>query len=287
MSSWSGARQFAQAKKIQEPVRFFQTREGGFCSNFNQLFLAYSNAVKNSSSLFIHDVPNSVGQTFPLFQSILKDNSTLKYIKEIPSNSKVIDPIASDFTKSTPIQTMKRMAKDLFFYNGATQEQIMNRIRGAGLDRTLFDVGVHIRSGDKITSGEMKAIPMRDYVNALSNFSKRMGKQNLSVFVMTDNMKLFEELKRLSPPSWSYTTLQETTSYTANGHTQYIFNSLPSSKRQDHFYQFLAELHIMQNTPNLIVTFSSHVGRFLYLTSSFQHTADSIVSLDIQQWSLV
>jgi hypothetical protein len=289
MTSWGGNRQFAQAKKTQEAVSFFQTTEGGFCSNFNNLFLAYVNAVKNSSPLYIHDFPNSVGQTFPLFQSILKDNSTIKYLKEIPPNSKALDwnKLSSQFLNSTNIQTLKRIARDLFYYNGDAQERIMSRIRGAGLERTLFDVGVHIRSGDKITTGEMNSVPILNYVNALSTFSRRLGKPNLSIFVMTDNMKLFDQLKQLSPSTWSYSTLQSPSSYTADGHTQFEFNVLPSSTRQDLFYQFLTELHILQNTPNLVVTYSSNVGRFLYLTSRFQHTADSIVSLDVPQWSLV
>lgn len=289
MTSWGGNRQFAQAKKVQEPVSFFQTTQGGFCSNFNLLFLAYANAVRNSSPLYVHDYPNSVGQTFPLLQSILKDNSTIKYLKDIPPNSKAMDSnkLVSQYVNSTNIQTLKRMARDLFFYNGDTQEKIMSRIRGAGLERTAFDVGVHIRSGDKITTGEMKSIPITDYVNALNSFSRRLGKPKLSVFVMTDNIKLFEELKRLSPPAWTFTTLQGVSSYTQNGHTQYSYNTLPASTREDLFYQFLTELHILQNTANLIVTYSSNVGRFLYLTSRFQHTADSIVSLDVPQWSLV
>jgi hypothetical protein len=256
------------------------------------LFIAYANAVKTSSSLYVHDFPNSVGQTFPLFQNILKDNSTLKYLKDIPANSKALEwnKIKYDYLSlngATNLQTLKRLARDLFFYNGETQEKIMNRIRGAGLERTIFDVGVHIRSGDKITTGEMKAIPITEYLNALNTFSKRLGKPKLSVFVMTDNMKLFEELKKISPPTWSFTTLESTSPYTANGHTQYSFNVLPSSAREDLFYLFLTELHIMQNTPNLIVSYSSNVGRYLYLTSRFQHTADSILSLDVPKWSLV
>ncbi len=289
MTSWGGNRQFAQAKKIQEPVSFFQTTQGGFCSNFNLLFLAYTNAVKNTTPLYVHDFPNSVGETFPLLQSILKENSTIKYLKDVPPNSKSLDPnkLSNQFILSTNFTTLKRMARDLFFYNGDTQEKIMSRIRGAGLERTLFDVGVHIRSGDKITTGEMKAVAISDYVNALGQFARRLGKPNLSVFVMSDNMKLFDELKRLSPPNWNFITLQGTIPYTINGHTQYQFNTLPSAQRQELFYQFLTELHILQNTPNLVVTYSSNVGRFLYLTSRFQHTADSIVSLDVPKWSLV
>lgn len=287
MTSWLGTRQFAQSgskSKTQESVSFFQTTEGGFCSNFTQLFLAYADAVKNSSPLYVHDVPSAVGPTFPLLQTILKDNSTVKYLKDIPQNSQRIDP--SKLSTLTSVPVLRRMARDLFMYNGDTQEKIMTRIKGAGLERTQFDVGVHIRSGDKITTGEMKAISIDEYVRALSMYSRKLGKK-LSIFVMTDNITLFEELKQRSDPSWSFTTLQGVSNYTLQGHTQYSFTTLPSAVRQDLFYQFLTELHILQNIPNLVVTYSSNIGRFLYLTSRFQHTSDSIISLDVPVWSLV
>ncbi len=289
MTSWAGTRQYAQVKKVQESVSYFQTTQGGFCSIFNLLFAAYLNASKNSSILYVHDSPNSVGISFPMLQTILRENSSIKYLKELNDSSK---PLSLNEIKKTPFiastntQTLKRMARDLFFYNSDTQEKIISRIRSAGLERTLFDVGIHIRSGDKITTGEMAAIPIRDYVNALQSFSKRLGKGNLSVFVMTDNMKLYNDLIKASPPNWNFTTLQKPSNYTMNGHIQYTFNTMSSTDRMEHFYQFLTELHILQNTPNLVVTYSSNIGRFLYLTSRFQHTADSIISLDISQWSL-
>lgn len=260
MTSWGGTRQFALQKKTQEPVSFFQTTQDDVCSNFNLLFLAYTTAVKNTLQLYVHDVPNPVGESFPLLQSILKDNSTIKYLKEIPPNSRALDPmkLAKEFPNTINFQTLKRMARDLFFYNGDAQEKIMSRIRGAGLERTLFDVGVHIQ-GD------------RDYVTALQTFAKRLGKPNLSIFVMADSANEVETLKRRSPPNWSFTTFQTT----------------PPSTRQELFYQYLTELHILQNIPNLVLSYSSSVGRFLYLTSRFSHTADSIVSLDVRQWSIV
>lgn len=264
MTSWGGNRQYAQPKKVQEAVSFFQTTEEDLATNFNLLFVAYANAVRNSSSLYVHDVPNSVGQGFPLFQTILKDNSTLKYLKEIPPNSKALNPqaIKADFNRSTNFATLKRMARDLFFYNGETQEKIMTRIRGTGIERTVFDVGLVINAQDKITTAM--------YVNALTTFAKRLGKQNLSVFVMTDSPKSMDDLKKACPPSWTFMTMGSF-----------------SIQKEDLFYQFLTNLHILQNTPNLIVNYSNSIGRFLYLTSRFQHTADSLVSLDLQQWSLV
>jgi hypothetical protein len=196
MTSWGGNLQYAQVKKVQESVPFFQTTQGGFCSNFNLLFLAYINATRNSSILHVHDSPNSVGLTFPMLQTILRENSSIKYLKEVSDASKALTTnqiVNNPFLSSINLTTLKRMARDLFFYNGDTQEKILTRIRSEGLERTLFDVGVHIRSGDKITTGEMKSIPIQSYVAALQSFSKRLGKANLSIFVMTDNMKFDEE----------------------------------------------------------------------------------------------
>ena len=289
MSSWAGNRQYAQVKKIQDSVSYFQTTQSGFCSTFTLLFSAYINATRNSSILYVHDSPNSVGLTFPILQTILRENSSIKYLKDVPDNSKALNlnEIKNNpFLQSINMATLKRMARDLLTYNGDTQEKILTRIRSAALERTLFDVGVHIRSGDKITTGEMKVIPIQSYVNALQSFSKRLGKPNLSVFVMTDNMKLYSDLVKASPPNWKFVTLQQSSRYTSNGHDQFTFNTLPSNERMEHFYQFLTELHILQNTPNLVVTYSSYIGRFLFLTSRFQHTADSITSLDVPQWSL-
>jgi hypothetical protein len=266
MTSWSGNRQFAQVKKQQESVSYFQTTQEDICTNFNRLISAYLTCTRTSSLLYIHDSPNSVGVTFPMLQTILRENSSIKYLKEIPDNSRVLgsnEIMNNTFLQSINMTTLKRIARDLFFYNGDTQEKIMTRIRSAGLERTLFDVGVYIHSGDNIR--------MNEYVNALQSFSTRLGKKNLSIFVMTDNQKLSKDLRNASPPNWTFGTLQ---------------NASFSQDYLDNFYQFLTELHILQNTPNLVVSYSNNVGRFLYLTSRFQHTADTILSLGVRQWSL-
>jgi hypothetical protein len=265
MTSWGGNRQYAQVKKVQESVSYFQTTQDDVCSNFTLLFSAYLNATRNSSLLYIHDFPNSIGATFPMLQAILRENSSIKYLKEVPEKSKSLDPnqiAMNPYLESTNIQTLKRVARDLFFYNSDAQDKIMTRIRSAGLERTAFDVGVHI-------STKMGGIPIQMYVNALQSFSRRLGKANLSIFVMTENKSLYTELVKESPQSWNFTNLQ----------------SFSKDTIED-FYQFLTELHILQNTPNLIVNYSDNIGRFLYLSSRFQHTTDSITSLDIQQWSL-
>jgi hypothetical protein len=287
MTSWAGNRGFPSVKKTMEAVEYFEPTQGGFCSNMNMLFYCYLRALKNTDSLYVHDFPNCISDIFPLFQSILKTNSTVKYLREIPKDSKKItnkDVLAPNLV-NMPFSRLKSIARDLFSYNSDTQGKISDRIRGRGLERTVFDVGVHIRSGDKITTGEMKRLSVSDYVNALSVFQQRIGKPTLKIFVMTDNISMYDQLQKASPPTWSFTSLAEPGFYNQNGHLQDLFNSLTPEKKLDLFYQFLTELHIMQNIPNLVVTFSSHIGRFLYLTSRLVTTKDNILSLDMPEWS--
>lgn len=281
MTSWSGTRGFPSLKKTAEPVVYFQPTTEGFCQNMMNLFYAYVHATKNAESLYIYDTPNCISEIYPLFQSILRTNSTLKYLKDIPKDSKKIQikDMMDPSMKTLPFSRVKTLARDLFSYNPDTQGKIMDRIRGYGLERTVFDVGLHIRTN------RIKRLTVADYVAALTVFQQRLGKQNLKIFVMTDNFTLFDQLQKASPSNWSFTTLDEPAFYNQNGHTQFIFNSLTAEKKTELYYQFLTDLHIMQNIPNLIVSFSSHIGRFLYLTSRLITTKDNILSLDVPDWT--
>jgi hypothetical protein len=223
-----------------------------------------------------------------MFQSILNENSLIKYLKEIPKNTKRMDynTIVNNHSLSAmPFSRMKKTAQNIFSFNSSAQEKITSLIRERGLERTRFDVGVHIRSGDKITTGEMKTIGINEYVQALRKVQNNLKKKDLNIFVMTDNISLYEELLARGDPSWSMTTLEETSAYTAKGHNQGVFNLLPQEKRVSLFYQFLTELHIMQRIPNLVLTFSSNVGRFLYLTSYAVQDEENVISLDVPKWS--
>lgn len=290
MTSWAGNRGYALPKKQTLLVNeYFQPTTGGICSNLNAFFYAYVRATKTSDILYVYDHPNCVSDTFPMFQSILRENSMIKYLKDQPTSGKRLDYSTIFNTvslNSVPFRKLKELARGLYFYNSETQDKIMSLIQNKGLERTFFDVGVHIRSGDMISTAGMKTIPIQDYVTALQTFSRRLGKSNLNVFVMTDNIDLYKNLVTASPSSWNFTTLDEAGLHNLKGHTQLTFNSLSVKLKTDLFYLFLTELHIMQNIPNLVVTFSSNVGRFLYLTSRLVQSTDNIISLDVPTWNI-
>lgn len=281
MTSWAGNRGFAPLKKKEEAISYFQPTEDGICSNMNRLFYAYVQAAKISDPLYVHDTPNCIGPEFPMFERILRDNSTIKYLKRVPDGSrqlKLSDIENQQTISSIPFQRLKQLARDFYFYNGDTQGKILETIQSAGLARTLFDIGVHIRTGDK------PRVAIKEYINAIRTFGSRIGKTSLNIFVMTDNINAYTQLKNASPSNWTFTTLQEPSFYTANGHTPAGFAALSEEKRQQLFYAFLTDLHLLQNIPNIVVSFSSSIGRFLYLTNRLITSKENCISVDVPEW---
>lgn len=267
---------------------YFQTTEAGLCSNFNGFLYSAIHAQRQGDILYVHDKPNCVGANFTLFETILRENANIIYLKNKPTSGKnYMENISqtSGTLANTSIRRVREMAQNIFWYNPETQERIRVNLENRGISRTVFDAGVHIRSGDKITTGEMKEVPISKYIDHLRTIQRRLNKKTLSVFVMTDNYKLFEELKKAGEPSWTYTSFVTNTPYFANGHVQLDFNLLPAEERVKLFYQFLTELWVMQNIANLVVSYSSNVGRFLYIMNRRIESADSILSVDVPTWS--
>lgn len=267
---------------------YFTPTDGGLCSNFNGFLYSAIHAQRQGDILYVYDKPNCIGPNFSLFETILRSNANIIYLKEKPSSGKnYTETISQTYgtLANMSIRRLREVAQNVFWYTPEVQERIRVNLENKGISRTVFDAGVHIRSGDKITSGEMKDIPISKYVEALRTIQRRLNKKTLSVFLMTDNYSKFEELKKAGDSSWTYTTFVTNTAYFLNGHVQDKFNSLPTEERLKLFYQFLTELWVMQNIGNLVVSYSSNVGRFLYIMNRRIESSDSIISVDVPKWS--
>jgi hypothetical protein len=178
----------------------------------------------------------------------------------------------------------QRAATAIFQLNQETQSKLAEFLTSRKFPlQTQFDVGLHIRSGDKITKGEMQEVSVDTYFLALETIAKKLKKQKLNVFVMTDNTTLFQKLSAKCPRGWMLYTLQEEYAYTRLGHNQAAFNLMPARVRNQSYIQFLAELEIMKRMPHLVVTFTSHIGRWLSITNTVAKRED-IVSLDEVDW---
>ena len=89
-------------------------------------------------------------------------------------------------------------------------------------------------------------------------------------------LQVVANFKKKALPSWAVTVLLPPISNT-DGHIQRQFNSYPIQVKMDAFIHFLAELQILQECPTVFCTFSSYIGRFLYLTGG-----EDVRSLDSQ-----
>lgn len=270
MSSW-----------IQQPLKkvlandslYCSTSAAGYGANFFNFFVCYLYARSQDKVLYLKDTKNNITDSYHLILDTFKELPGITYTlqnaitmqQEIPSELK-------NFCVIQDIDFLRSEAKRIFQFQPSIQKKIAPLRKGL----PKFDLGVHIRTGDKITSGEMKKIPIEAYLKQITDFQLISGKKNLNIYLMTDSASVVANFKKKALPSWAVTVLLPPISNT-DGHIQRQFNSYPIQVKMDAFIHFLAELQILQECPTVFCTFSSYIGRFLYLTGG-----EDVRSLDSQ-----
>ena len=259
----------------------FVTTQAGFCLQFNNFFYAYLYAVSKERKLFVTERSSALGFNVPFLKSVFKNNNNIEYTDYQMVQHPVYDSkIAYSYIYSLTHTNLREQAKKFFEFNNTKLEECDVFLSNYANIPKKFDLGIHIRSGDKITTREMSAIPISSYITAIKDMQKKSGLETLDIFVMTDNFSLFLKLKELADSSWSLFTLDSPTQV---GHIQESFNTyLTKKEKQYEFNKFLTELLIMQNCPMHICTLSSNVGRFLYLTVE---SLEYFKSLDVPNFS--
>jgi len=273
MSSWSSL-----ANTKTKAIYGFKPTTGGICSNLNQLLFSYLFCRKKQVPLYVLDHPNCVSDTFPMFQGTLVPTLGLIYVYEFPKGTKVLEHKHIHSTLSVLTNDdFKAAAKRLFTLLPAAKERSRSEIP-VEISNTAFDIGLHIRSGDKITQGEMQSISVETYRSKLLLSQKQLNLETVKIFVMTDNTEFLIKLKDICPSTWFWACMDEGSS----GHIQSHFNEKDQAIKEKEFYRFMAELSIMQTIPTLLVTYSSNVGRYLYLTCP---STTNPLSLDLPRWT--
>ena len=274
MTSWI---RVAPAKRPEQvPGFFFETAEaGGFCSNFNQFLYAYLYAKAEGKPLSVYDMANPVGVTFPLIKSTFVDISGIAFTDSampFAVSLKRSLPRIQQNALNTPIATMRQVAQQLFQWNDAILEPLKDVIKEAKLPAS-FDLGIHIRVGDGIIP---RAVSIDEYVRAAKKILAPLlaEKDEMNVFVMSDSSSAIEQFKKKADKAWKVYAIAAPAARQDIRATQ--------RARQAVYYNMMAQLLVMQSIPNIVCTFSSNVGRFLYLT--VEH-ADKVVSLDVPRFS--
>jgi len=276
MSSWSQG--LPSQSRLKYTDFFCKISKSGYGTNYQKFFMCYLYAKYMKKKLYLCDTTSNISQSFHLILDTFQPISNVFYTNK--SGLSIFDDKIVDMNKYLLTLTddiICSEARSVFRFNVQTQEKINALLSEAQFPS--FDIGIHIRMGDKITSGEMTAIAIETYINAIRDTQRTLGKDHINVYVMTDNPSIIQSI---SDPTWSVYFL--TSPIRSSGHDQLTFNAMSTNDKMAAYYHFLAELHIMQRCSSIICTYSSNIGRFLYLT---RNPSSTIKSLDVAEFTIL
>ena len=223
--------------------------------------------------LYVNDTSNAVSLRYPLIKNTFAGVTGVEFTDTTIPTAKSLTKLQGDlrvFLSKVEKKQFRKVAREILIWNPTLLQSISSKLTAN------VDVGVHIRAGDKIMTRESNDIPLDIYVRAVKKYQETSKKATLNVLVMTDSSQRLEEFKKKKDPSWTIVNIAYPRSI--NGHNQRDFNAATRQQRMNDYLDFMAELALMQKVPHIICTFTSHVGRFLYLTAD---DTTSIVSVDI------
>jgi hypothetical protein len=258
----------------------FETNELGLCANFNQFLYAYAYASlqEGGKPLTVYDMQNCISPGFSLIKSTFADMSGVVFVDSmVPSaiSLRRTFPRVMETVQALPMESLRKTAQKIFQWGPQVLPIVKDILEKAKLPGA-FDLGIHIRAGDKITTREMTSISIDRYVAATKKYQADSALDELHIFLMTDTVKMRSDFITKADPSWKVYFLP-TPLPQPEGHVQSAFNASPRRIKTVAYNYFIAELVIMQSIPDILCTLSSNVGRFLYYTVEHQ---DGIMSLD-------
>lgn len=257
----------------------FEVAQGGFCSQFNNYLHALLYARAEKETLHVNDMMNAVSVQYHLLQNTFAAPTNVKFVDaqvlSAVSTQRRQGPIRLLLSTTKP-EDLRTLAREVFQWNRSLLEKLQPILDTASFPAE-FDLGLHIRTADT------KPLSVEMYTQAIRKHQQASKKKALDIFVMTDSALRLEEFKKKCDPTWRVYSL-DTPLIGTNGHSQQEFNSAPSRARMNAYLHFMTELYLMQMIPHIICSFSSNVGRFLYLTMA---DGSTITSVDIPKFVAV
>lgn len=268
MSSWN---KNVGISRIPYDAFYCKTSTSGYGSNFFNFFMCYLFAKHHNQSLYLNDTINNISKSYHLILDTFQELPGIKYTSLQGITLQQSKPTElSHFIEQLPREIHKKEAHTIFRFSSSIQKQL--DLLKKNLPR--IDCGVHIRTGDKITTGEMKAIPLERYIQQLTLYQNYLNKDNLIIYLMTDSQGVLQKMQELKHPSWTIISLPSPTQ-NPDGHIQSKYNNLPTDIKMKSFLHFLAEIQVLQECPHVLCTFSSNIGRFIDLTKK-EGTCESL-----------
>lgn len=258
MTSWIRQPRPVGAREELDVV--FQTGLGGFCSQFNQYLYHVQYSRRLGKTLFLKDTPNCLSADYTLIRSTFQDISGVKYVETLPAKAPTQDMKVFDAISRTPRETLRAAAQEVLRWRPELEAQIQTILSAANLP-TKYDLGLHIRSGDK------KPVPLDRYLRAIDQHAAGARAKSLNVFIACDNSTILKEFQARTKGS-PHNFVVIGGDHPAGGHIQSVFNAKSFDDKFNDAMVFFTELYILQKCPAIVCTLSSSVGKFLYLTAA-------------------
>ena len=262
MSSWI---QYTQDKTLSYKQLYCKTTTSGFGSNFFNFFMCYLYAKSKNKILYLNDMKNSISDKYHLILDTFNESPNIRFTLNNGRTIQQQEPVElNKFYQSLDTDFLKSEAKKIF----KIKPELDSKIRLLLKDLPQFDMCVHIRTGDKITTGEMRPVKLESYTSEILVIQEKYSLPKIYIYLMTDSTDVIKKFKEAAHSSWSVYTLALPI-IGSNGHIQKDFNAQPVVVKMDAFIHFLAELKIAQTCPYVVCTFSSNIGRFIKYTGDY------------------
>lgn len=272
MSSWG---QLANSSRLKYTDIFCKISKSGYGTNFQKFFMCYLYARHLKQRLYLCDTSSNISQMYHLILDTFQPLTGVTYTNKkglTVFEDKIVE--LNKFLLTLSDDEICSKAYATFIWSASVKEKIDSTLSQF---KQTFDLGIHIRTGDKITTGEMASIPLEKYLEEIKCMIP-VG----SVYVMTDSSSVVPRLQTLTELYTFYSLPPPIES--ANGHDQTEFNERSVNDKMASYYHFLTELHIMQRCPIIVCTYSSNIGRFLYMT---REPGVKIKSLDVPVFTIL
>ena len=162
----------------------------------------------------------------------------------------------------------------IYIYNDDLTNKIVTNKKKIGISDIEY-IGVHVRQGDKITTGEMENIMIDKYISAI----KLQGKISKNVYISTDDVTVINLIK--SKLGGKYNVFHNVLT-SSTGFKESSYNKKTKEIRHQEAELAILDVDILKNSAYFIGTYSSNMSRIIPCFKDFK----SCQSLDIP-WSPV
>ena len=198
-------------------------------------------------------------------KNTLKMNPQVKLLKEKPELEALSLTQYKNILSSMKIKDVQKLASTLIVYDNNLNQSVVQYLKKAGING-IFDIAIHIM---KDPAGP-DIVLMKKYASLIRAYQVKIKKDNLNIFVMSDNYTTVTQFQTYCDSTWKITSLSKN----------------PLKNNTEEFIKTFAEIQVMTAVPALILDFQRPVDRFIYLMQR-NSKLEYFTELNSREWFLL